>query len=195
MPVLISFLNATAGLAAAFCGIIIRNRLLIACGATVAASGSILTHVMCRAMNRSLASVFAGQRHQRADRSGSRRPRPGPRGAAEPERGGGVGRGQATAGRAADPFARALASPAAAQLRHHHPRLRHGPGRCPGRGRATGRQAGRHGQGSRASPSTRWPDACRATCTCCWPRPRSITDMIRRAEGHQCASSPRPIWP
>jgi H+-translocating NAD(P) transhydrogenase subunit beta len=60
MPVLISFLNATAGLAAAFCGIIIQNRLLIVCGATVAASGSILTHVMCRAMNRSLINVFVG---------------------------------------------------------------------------------------------------------------------------------------
>ena len=60
MPVLISFLNATAGLAAAFCGVIIQNNLLIACGATVAASGSILTHVMCRAMNRSLAKVFVG---------------------------------------------------------------------------------------------------------------------------------------
>ncbi len=58
MPVLISFLNATAGLAAALCGIIIQNRLLIACGATVAASGSILTLVMCRAMNRNLIRVF-----------------------------------------------------------------------------------------------------------------------------------------
>lgn len=62
MPVLISFLNATAGLAAAFCGIAVGNRLLIACGATVAASGSILTHVMCRAMNRGLTGVFAGLR-------------------------------------------------------------------------------------------------------------------------------------
>lgn len=60
MPVLISFLNATAGLAAAFTGIIIGNRLLIAGGATVAASGSILTHVMLKAMNRSLASTFMG---------------------------------------------------------------------------------------------------------------------------------------
>jgi H+-translocating NAD(P) transhydrogenase subunit beta len=60
MPVLISFLNATAGLAAAFCGIVIQNRLLIALGATVAASGSILTAVMCRAMNRSLIRVLAG---------------------------------------------------------------------------------------------------------------------------------------
>ena len=60
MPVLISFLNATAGLAAAFCGIVIQNRLLIACGATVAASGSILTYVMCQAMNRGLSKVFVG---------------------------------------------------------------------------------------------------------------------------------------
>lgn len=60
MPVLISFLNATAGIAAAFCGVIIQNRLLIACGATVAASGSILTHVMCKGMNRSLLNVFKG---------------------------------------------------------------------------------------------------------------------------------------
>jgi H+-translocating NAD(P) transhydrogenase subunit beta len=60
MPVLISFLNATAGLAAALCGIIIQNGLLVACGATVAASGSILTHVMCLAMNRGLIKVFMG---------------------------------------------------------------------------------------------------------------------------------------
>ncbi|MBI2408470.1 MAG: NAD(P)(+) transhydrogenase (Re/Si-specific) subunit beta [Gemmatimonadetes bacterium] len=58
MPVLISFLNATAGFAAALCGIVIQNRLLIACGATVAASGSILTHIMCKGMNRSLRNVF-----------------------------------------------------------------------------------------------------------------------------------------
>ena len=60
MPVLISFLNATAGVAAALCGLIINNPLLVACGATVAASGSILTWVMCKAMNRSLLRVFTG---------------------------------------------------------------------------------------------------------------------------------------
>ncbi|MCP4626368.1 MAG: NAD(P)(+) transhydrogenase (Re/Si-specific) subunit beta, partial [bacterium] len=60
MPVLISSLNATAGFAAAFCGILIQNRLLVACGATVAASGSILTHVMCKAMNRDLVNIFVG---------------------------------------------------------------------------------------------------------------------------------------
>jgi len=64
MPILISFLNATAGLAAAFCGIIIQNRLLVACGAAVAASGSILTHTMCRAINRSLTNVFVGIQQQ-----------------------------------------------------------------------------------------------------------------------------------
>jgi NAD(P) transhydrogenase subunit beta len=64
MPVLISFLNATAGLAAAFCGLTIGSRLLIICGATVAASGSVLTHVMCRAMNRHLASIFSGHWQQ-----------------------------------------------------------------------------------------------------------------------------------
>jgi NAD(P) transhydrogenase subunit beta len=58
MPVLISFLNATAGLAASFCGMVIGSQLLIAFGATVAASGSILTHVMCKAMNRNLFRVF-----------------------------------------------------------------------------------------------------------------------------------------
>jgi NAD(P) transhydrogenase subunit beta len=60
MPVLISLLNATAGFAAAFCGVTIENRLLIVAGATVASSGSILTIMMCRAMNRSLANIFFG---------------------------------------------------------------------------------------------------------------------------------------
>ena len=60
MPVLISFLNATAGFAAAFCGVAIENRLLIVAGATVASSGSILTIMMCRAMNRNLANIFLG---------------------------------------------------------------------------------------------------------------------------------------
>jgi H+-translocating NAD(P) transhydrogenase subunit beta len=61
MPVLISFLNATTGLAAAFCGIVVESRLLIACGAMVAASGYILTHKMCLAMNRDLKNVFLGR--------------------------------------------------------------------------------------------------------------------------------------
>jgi NAD(P) transhydrogenase subunit beta len=66
MPVLISFLNATAGLAASFCGLVIENQLLIAFGATVAASGSILTHVMCKAMNRSVVGIFLPQAKKRS---------------------------------------------------------------------------------------------------------------------------------
>ena len=60
MPVLISFLNAAAGFAAAFCGVTIGDRLLIVVGATIASSGCILTIMMCRAMNRSLVGVFRG---------------------------------------------------------------------------------------------------------------------------------------
>ena len=62
MPVAISFFNATAGFAAAFCGIALSNYLLVGGGACVAASGSLLTIVMCRAMNRSLLGVFSGIR-------------------------------------------------------------------------------------------------------------------------------------
>ncbi len=58
MPVLISFLNAMTGLGAALCGMAIGNRMLIIFGAVVAASGSILTYLMCKAMNRSMAGVF-----------------------------------------------------------------------------------------------------------------------------------------
>jgi NAD(P) transhydrogenase subunit beta len=61
MPVLISFLNAGSGVAAALCGLAMVNWLLIACGALVGVSGTILTMVMCRAMNRDLASIFAGR--------------------------------------------------------------------------------------------------------------------------------------
>jgi NAD(P) transhydrogenase subunit beta len=72
MPVLISFLNATAGLAAAFCGVSIGNRLLAACGATVVASGSILTHQMCLAMNRPLAQVFLPRSTKHPERNAAR---------------------------------------------------------------------------------------------------------------------------
>ena len=58
MPVLISSLNATAGLAASLCGMVIESQLLIAFGAAVAASGSILTYVMCNAMNRNIVKVI-----------------------------------------------------------------------------------------------------------------------------------------
>lgn len=60
MPVLISFLNALSGLAAAFVGVAVGNQMLIAAGAMVGSSGSILTMVMARAMNRRVANILAG---------------------------------------------------------------------------------------------------------------------------------------
>lgn len=60
MPVLISFLNALAGMAAALAGVTVGSNLLVAAGATVAASGTVLTLAMCRAMNRSLLAVLGG---------------------------------------------------------------------------------------------------------------------------------------
>ncbi len=60
MPVTISLLNSLSGIAGAICGFTIREPLLIAVGAIVGASGLILTQIMCRAMNRSLADVLSG---------------------------------------------------------------------------------------------------------------------------------------
>lgn len=61
MPVAISLLNSCSGLAAAICGFVVADPLLVAVGAIVGASGLLLTRIMCRAMNRSLAAVLAGR--------------------------------------------------------------------------------------------------------------------------------------
>ena len=60
MPVVISLLNAFTGLSAAATGIALNNTALMVAGMIVGASGTILTNLMAKAMNRSVPAIVAG---------------------------------------------------------------------------------------------------------------------------------------
>ena len=60
MPVVISLLNAFTGLSAAATGVALGNTALIVAGMIVGASGTILTNLMAKAMNRSVPAIIAG---------------------------------------------------------------------------------------------------------------------------------------
>ncbi|MGH7466734.1 MAG: NAD(P)(+) transhydrogenase (Re/Si-specific) subunit beta [Longimicrobiales bacterium] len=61
MPVVIALLNSATGIAAALTGFVLENQILIVAGALVGASGTLLTILMARAMNRPISNVlFSG---------------------------------------------------------------------------------------------------------------------------------------
>ncbi len=60
MPVVISLLNSFTGVAAACGGFLYNNKAMLTGGILVGAAGTLLTILMCRAMNRSLKNVLIG---------------------------------------------------------------------------------------------------------------------------------------
>ncbi len=71
MPVVISLYNALTGLAVAFEGFVLDNAAMIIAGTVVGAAGTLLTQLMAKAMNRSLANVlFSGFGETAPDQGG-----------------------------------------------------------------------------------------------------------------------------
>ncbi len=68
MPITISLLNSLSGVAGSIAGMAIGDVFLVAVGGIVGASGLLLTQIMCRAMNRSLLSILAGGKVQKANK-------------------------------------------------------------------------------------------------------------------------------
>ena len=60
MPVVISLLNSFTGVAAACGGFLYDNKVMLTGGILVGAAGTLLTILMCKAMNRSLTNVLVG---------------------------------------------------------------------------------------------------------------------------------------
>jgi NAD(P) transhydrogenase subunit beta len=60
MPVVISLLNSFTGVAAAMGGFLYDNQAMLTGGILVGSAGTILTVLMCKAMNRSLLNVIVG---------------------------------------------------------------------------------------------------------------------------------------
>ncbi len=71
MPVVISLLNSFTGVAAAFGGFLYDNQAMLTGGILVGSAGTILTILMCKAMNRSLLNVIIGSFSAGASGSGS----------------------------------------------------------------------------------------------------------------------------
>jgi len=78
MPVVISLYNALTGLAVAFEGFVLQNAAMIIAGTVVGSAGTLLTQLMAKAMNRSLANVlfsgFGDVEAEASEISGSMKP-------------------------------------------------------------------------------------------------------------------------
>ena len=70
MPVVISLLNSFTGVAAACGGFLYNNKVMLTGGILVGAAGTLLTILMCKAMNRSLKNVLIGSFGSHAAASG-----------------------------------------------------------------------------------------------------------------------------